>query len=211
MIHFFSQPMPYRPTARTQARQADNARRLLEQAQRLVAAEGFGAVSIASVAEAADLATGTVYRYFPSKAQLLAKVFERAAAREVEVMAQQAAAEGDAPARIRAALHVFSERALRSGQLAWALLAEPIDPAIEHERLRFRRAYAGILQRLIEEGIAAGDLPAQPAATVAACIVGALGQALLGPLADDNEDKDAAVATAVQFCIRGLYRQGPPS
>ena len=201
--------MPYRPTARTQARQADNARRLLEQAQRLVAAEGFGGVSVASVAQAAELATGTVYRYFPSKAQLLAKVFERAAAREVEVMAAQAAASGPAPERIRAALYEFSERALRSGRLAWALLAEPIDPAIEHERLRFRRAYAGILQGLIEEGIDAGELAPQSAATVAACIVGALAQALLGPLADDTEDQDTAVRTAVDFCIRGLYREGP--
>ena len=33
-------------------------------------------------------------------------------------------------------------RALRGRRLAWALLAEPVDPAVEAERLPFRRAYA---------------------------------------------------------------------
>jgi AcrR family transcriptional regulator len=205
MIHFF--PMPYRATARTEARRADNERRLLEQARALVVDGGFGAVSIAAVADAAGLATGTVYRYFPSKADLLGEVFRRAAAREVDVMASYASAPGRVAERIRSALGVFCERALRSGRLAWALLAEPIDPAVEHERLRFRRAYAGILEDLIRDGSACGELPPQDAAIAASCVVGALGEALLVPLAtDDREPTDGTTAAAIDFCLRAITR-----
>jgi AcrR family transcriptional regulator len=209
--------MAYRPTPHTLARRADNERRLLEQARALVSDGGFGAVSIAAVAEAAGLATGTVYRYFPSKADLLAEVFRRAAAREVEVMNASADTDGAVVDRIRAALQVFCERALRSGRLAWALLAEPIDPAIERERLLFRRAYAGIVERLIRLGTRRGELPRQDAAVAAACVVGALGEALLAPLSplsaldgDRNPGDDRTAAAAVDFCLRALTRPETP-
>jgi AcrR family transcriptional regulator len=196
----------YRATARTRARLADNRRRLVEEASTLVTEEGFAAVSIARVAEAAEIAAGTVYRYFPSKADLLAEVFRRAAGREVEVM--RAAAIGTAPVRerLRRALELFSDRALRSGRLAWALLVEPIDPAVEAERIVFRRAYADVLVQLLREGTGSGELPAQDESIAAAAIVGALGEALLTPLAVDGRAAEGhrAIRAAVDFCMRGV-------
>lgn len=198
--------MVYRATARTRARLADNRRRLVDEASTLVAEDGFASVSIARVAEAAELAAGTVYRYFPSKADLLAEVFRRAASREVEVMREAAGRPGEVRARLRHALELFCERALRSGRLAWALLVEPIDPAIEHERIVFRRAYAEVLEDLLREGVACGELPAQNEAVAAASIVGALGEALLTPLAVEGRAADGhrAIEAAVEFCVRGV-------
>ena len=43
--------------------------------------------------------------------------------------------------RIAAGVETFARRALRGRRLAWALLAEPVDPAVEAERLVFRRSY----------------------------------------------------------------------
>lgn len=198
--------MAYRSTARTRARLADNRQRLVDEASTLVAEEGFSAVSIARVAAAAELASGSVYRYFPSKADLLAEVFRRAASREVEVMRDAARSPGDTRHRLRHALELFCDRALRSGRLAWALLVEPIDPAVEHERILFRRAYADVLEDLLREGIACGELPAQDEAITAASIVGALGEALLAPLALEGAAKGEHQATraAVDFCLRGV-------
>jgi hypothetical protein len=34
----------------------------------------------------------------------------------------------------------WAERALRNRRLAWALLAEPVDPLVDAERLAFREA-----------------------------------------------------------------------
>ncbi len=52
-----------------------------------------------------------------------------------------------AAARIAAAVETFARRALRGRRLAWALIAEPVDPAVEAERLVFRRAYRDVVRR----------------------------------------------------------------
>ncbi|MBA3653739.1 MAG: TetR/AcrR family transcriptional regulator [Actinobacteria bacterium] len=51
--------------------QAVRRKRVLEAAMALAAAGGYEAVQMRDVAEGADVALGTLYRYFPSKDQLL--------------------------------------------------------------------------------------------------------------------------------------------
>jgi AcrR family transcriptional regulator len=156
------------------------------------------------------VATGTVYRHFPSKAELFAEVFRRASQREVDATRAAADAAGDAaPARLAAAIDTFARRALRGRRLAWALLAEPVDPAVEAERLAFRRAYAGVFAAILRDGIAAGELAEQDVALVSAALVGALGEALVGPLSPvaPRADADALVAGLVAFCLRSVTDQ----
>src|SRR6476659_6205113 len=61
--------------------QRDRHRRILDATIALASAGGFDAVQMRSVAERADVALGTLYRYFPSKIHLLvsalAREFER--------------------------------------------------------------------------------------------------------------------------------------
>src|SRR5918996_152732 len=84
--------MAYRPTERTEARKAEVRERILAAARELIARGGYAEARIAVVADSAGVATGTVYRHFPSKAELFAEVFRRASQREVDAMA---AAAGD--------------------------------------------------------------------------------------------------------------------
>lgn len=175
----------YRKTPQTEARKAGNRQRILVAARRIVAAGGFGAAQVGAVAEAAGVATGTMYRYFPSQGELLAEVFREAAGREVAVMAEAAARPGPAPLRLAAGVRCFAGRALAGRRLAWALVAEPVSPAIEIERLVFRRAFAEILARVIAGGMADGAFAAQDPPLSAAFLVGAMAEALVGPLAPD--------------------------
>jgi AcrR family transcriptional regulator len=88
---------------------------------------------------------------------------------------------------------------------AYALLAEPVDPAIEAERLIFRRAYRDVLVEALEQGIEAGEIEPHDTRTVAAALVGALGEALVGPLSQTNGgSSEALVATVVQFCMNAI-------
>src|SRR5881227_1711411 len=137
--------MAYRPTARTEARRAEVRDRIVRAAFELIRRGGYREASVAAVAAGAGVATGTVYRHFPSKADLFAEVFRRASQREVDAT-REAAQEAGGPAtrRLAAAVETFARRALRGRRLAWALLAEPVDPAVEEERLVFRRAYAEV-------------------------------------------------------------------
>jgi AcrR family transcriptional regulator len=179
-------------------------------AHALIARGGYREAQVAAVAARAGVATGSVYRHFPSKADLFAEVFRRASQREVDATREAAqAAGGPAPRRLAAAVETFARRALRGRRLAWALLAEPVDPAVEVERLAFRRAYAAGFEEVLREGVAAGELAPQNVELSAAALVGALGEALVGPLSPiaDDVDADALVADLVSFCLRSVTEE----
>jgi AcrR family transcriptional regulator len=158
--------------------------RLLAAAHELVEEGGYGAASVAAVADRAGVAAGTLYRHWPSKGELFAELFRAVCDREIAAMQAVAAAfEGhSATARFEAVLATFAERALRNPRLAWALIAEPVDPLVDAERLAYRREYARLLVDGLREAIAAGEIPDQDVELTAAALVGGCGEALVGPL-----------------------------
>src|SRR3954449_5026203 len=198
--------MPYRPTAKTEARRAETRERIVRAAIDQLAEGGYASAGVQAVAARAGVATGSVYRHFPSKSELFAEVFRRASARELAVMTDTAAHD-ERPARERIArgAETFARRALAEPTRAYALLAEPVDPAVETERLTFRRAYRDLFARTIEQGVESGELPPQDAQTVAAALVGALGGALGGPLPPAHRGvQEPLIATLVQFCLNAI-------
>jgi AcrR family transcriptional regulator len=202
----------YRPTERTEARKAETRERIVTAARALVAHGGYAEAQVAAVAERAGVATGTVYRHFPSKADLFAEVFRSASQHEVDAVVEAAADRGDsAPDRIAAAVETFARRALRGRRLAWALIAEPVDPAVEAERLVFRRAYRDAFAEVIAAGVAAGEFPDQDPATSAAALVGAIGEALVGPVSPTAgaRDPEAMIASLRDFCLRSVTGKEP--
>ncbi|MCO5970519.1 TetR/AcrR family transcriptional regulator [Actinoallomurus soli] len=175
--------MPYRRTPRIEARLGASRDRIRAAALAVVAEQGYAGCSIAAVARRAGVATGSVYRHFPSKSDLVAEVFRVASQREVDAFTRAASPDRAAAESVAAVIETFAGRALRAPRMAYALLAEPVDPSVDAERLVFRRAYAAVLAEIISRGIAAGELPDQDVDVGAAALVGAIGEALVGPLA----------------------------
>ena len=160
--------------------------RLLEAARELIEDGGYGTASVIAIAERAGLAAGTLYRHFGSKQELFVEVFRSVCDREVRAM--QAAAQSMPAAathveRLQVVFATFSERALRRRRLAWALLAEPVDPLVDAERLAYRERYAALVAGVLRAAITAGELPEQNVELTAAALVGGCGEALVGPLA----------------------------
>jgi AcrR family transcriptional regulator len=173
----------YRSTERVKARLSASRQRIIAAALEVMAGHGYVGCSVAAVAERAGVATGTVYRHFPTKADLFAEVFRTASQREVDAVARAAALETTAAEQVSAVVETFSGRALKSPRLAYALLAEPVDPAVDAERLVFRRAYAELIAGYVAAGVASGELPPQDPELTATALVGALAEAMVGPLA----------------------------
>ena len=203
--------MPYRETPRTRARAAAARERVVQAARDQVAEGGYASASVQAVATRAGVATGSVYRHFPSKADLFAEVFRQASQRELDVVTNVTADHTKPPAeRIAAAAEAFARRALAAPVMAYALLAEPVDPAVEEERLRFRRGYRDAFAGALKDGIESGELREQDVDTSAAAIVGALGEALVGPLSPASNGRgarhhrDALIAGLVQFCLTAI-------
>ncbi|MGE5857997.1 MAG: TetR/AcrR family transcriptional regulator [Solirubrobacterales bacterium] len=226
MVH--SLLMAYRTTERTEARRAETRERITTAARELIAEGGYLAAQVAAVAERAGVAVGTVYRHFPSKSELFAEVFREASQREVDAMRDAVhATRGPAPERIAAGVEVFARRALRGRRLAWALLAEPVDPAVEAERLHFRHSYSDLMAEVIAEGVEVGDLPPQDVEVTAAALIGAIGETMLGPLSPTYDGSsphrtgrssrsvpstrprpdggpEALIASLINFCTRAI-------
>jgi AcrR family transcriptional regulator len=200
--------MTYRKTSRVREQLADKRIRILDAARKLVAREGFRGTGVDEVAAAAGVATGTVYRYFPSKAALFVEVVSRVSEREVATVAAIAAGNSPAATRLRDAVSAFSVRALASRRLAYALIVEPSDPEVEAVRIRYRRKLADAFAGIIKAGAASGEFAPQDEGVAATCIVGALMEALIGPLAHEEEDAGSLVASIVTFCEAAVANSG---
>jgi AcrR family transcriptional regulator len=208
--------MPYRPTERTEARKAATRERIVTAALDQLAEGGYASANVQAVAARAGVATGSVYRYFPSKSELFAEVFRRASAHDMALFAEATAGDNrPASERIAAAVESFARRALAGPVRAYALIAEPVDPSVEAERLIFRRGYRDVLASVLREGVATGELAPHDCETVAAALVGAIGESLVGPLAQRGGRREALVAGLVQFCTSAIpeerSRDGDPA
>jgi AcrR family transcriptional regulator len=197
--------MAYRRTDRVIARLAARQDAILTAARALAAEGGIGAVQIVPVAERAGIAAGTVYRYFPSKEDLVAAVIDAVADQEIAALQAAARAAPGPLSAIAAAVMGFAARALRERRLAWAMFAETAEG--DAARLALRRRLASEFETLIRSAITAGHLPDQDAALAAAAVIGAVLESLVGPLAPDQATTEAtrnAAQTVTLFALRAL-------
>jgi AcrR family transcriptional regulator len=196
--------MAYRRTENVVRRLAEREQTILDAAQSIAAESGMGAVQIAPVAHRADIAAGTVYRYFPSKNNLIAEVIASAAERELAAMREAADAAPGPLSALAACIATFAARALNDRRLTWAVLAEPVDANIDALRVEFRRAIASELAKRINIAVSGQHLPDQDARAAAPAIVGALLEGLIGPLAAPGYNAREAVQTVTLLSLRAL-------
>ena len=199
--------MPYRRTENVVRRLAEREEAIMAAATAIAAEGGMAAVQIAAVAARAGIAAGTVYRYFPSKTDLIAELVAAVAGRELSAMAAAADAAPGPLSALAAAIATFAARALGERRLAWAAIGEPVDAEVDAMRLDFRQSLAAELEARIKTAVDGGHLPDQDAGLAAPAIVGALMEGLLGPLAptpSDNAAARAAVQTATLLALRAL-------
>ena len=220
--------VPYRETPATLAARERKREALLDAARTIVAEHGFAGANVQALAARAGVSTGGVYSYFPTKADLLVAVFRQAADVELDAVRAAAAARPDDPpgdrtvARLGRAVDTFARRALRGPTLAWALLLEPVDPAVDAARLQYRRAYAATFAEVVRDGVGSGEIPDQDVPVVATALVGAIGESLTGPLsplaagrdrraagpAPAPGERDDVVATILRFCLGAVGVDG---
>jgi AcrR family transcriptional regulator len=199
--------MVYRRTEKVVRRLAARHDAIIAAARALAAEAGMNAVQIAPVAERAGIAAGTVYRYFPSKTDLVGALVTVVSDHEIGAIRGAADAAPGPLSALAAAVTTFAARALRQRRLAWALIAEAVDADIERIRSPYRRVLASEFETRLTAAIAGKHLPEQDAAVAAPALVGALLEGLAGPLAaaSAGEAKTReAVQTLALFALRAV-------
>jgi AcrR family transcriptional regulator len=200
--------MAYRRTENVVRRLAARHDAILAAAGEVASRDGIGAIQIAPIAARAGIAAGTVYRYFPSKSELVGALIARMAEREIGALRRAGDAAPGPLSALAAAIMTFAARASQNRRLAWAALAEPIDADIDRTRIEYRRALAGELELRIRTAIDGGRLPGQDARLAAAALVGVLLEGMIGPLAPPHAAQAASAREAAQMltliALRGL-------
>ncbi|MER5883200.1 TetR/AcrR family transcriptional regulator [Streptomyces sp. NPDC001941] len=204
--------MVYRRTERTRRNAREKEEAFLRAAHELVARHGFAGAKVTAVAAACGASAGSLYSYFGSRDELLAQVFRRAADRELaEVRAAVAVVTSGPVDRLGALVSTFTERALQGRRTAWSLLFEPVSPAVEAERLVYRRDYVALGEGIVAEGVAARVFAPQNAYVAASAAIGAISESLVGRLSPDVSEASRAqlsdaelVAEIRDFCLRAL-------
>src|SRR5262245_26931147 len=165
--------MAYRRTDNVIRRLAARQQAILAAARAAATEGGMAAVQVAPVAQRAGIATGTVYRYFPSKTDLVTALVSAIAEREIGALRKAGKAAPGPLSALAASIATFAARAMRNRKLAWAVIAEPVDAEVEAVRIAYRRALAEELQTRIQAAMLAGYLPAQDTSLAAPALVGA--------------------------------------
>ncbi len=200
--------MPYRRTEAVERRLAEREQSILDAAQTIAGEGGMAALHIAAVAERARIAAGTVYRYFPSKTELIAELVARLAQEECAAMQVAGDAAPGPLSALVASIACFAARALQTRKLAWATIAEPVEAEIEPVRLNFRCALIGELARRIQAAVDAGHLPEQDVQRAAPAILGMLLDGLIGPVAPMPNGEAAARAAVQDMALMALRALG---
>lgn len=200
--------MPYRRTENVERKLAARHQAILKAARTLASEGGIAAVQIAPVAARAGIAAGTVYRYFPSKTELVAALVAAQSQTESAVLAKAADAAPGPLSALAASLTTFGARVLADRRLAFALIAEPVDRELDDARVAYRKALAATFEQRIRAARAAGHLPDQDLAITAPALVGALIEGLIGPQAPAVADAAAARAAVQTLTLFGLRALG---
>jgi AcrR family transcriptional regulator len=189
--------------------QEERRRQILDAAVRVFARTGYHASRVGDIAEEAGVAHGLLYHYFTSKEAVLQTIFRENWGALIERFRAVEAA--DEPAHEK--LEGIAKILLRTWRNDPALVTVMVREVARSQQLQgqveeVREAFA-IVQRVIEEGQAAGDFRADLEARLASWVVyGGLEEVLtgwvLGQLPAGEDEVARAERTAIDVALRGL-------
>jgi TetR/AcrR family fatty acid metabolism transcriptional regulator len=178
---------------------------ICDAAMRVVARKGMKGVTVQDIADEAGVAKGTVYIYFRSREEVLARTMDSATEKLVQKLA--VACRGCRTfrevleARVRTQLQHFEDN--RDFFRLYLAMAEPFG----EKRLKKHPTYLAYLeqlQRLIAEGMERGDLRKTDARRVAIAIAAVVREIVLHRIIDrEPPPLEDDVGFAIDFILRG--------
>jgi len=149
----------------TQPAKVNNLESILEAALRVFGRHGYEGASINEVASEAGVTKPTVYNHFQNKAKLYEEMLRFGHRRMMESLEAAVARFRSPGERIQAALRVQFRLARKYADLVKVIhtimfLPDDIKPRVDHSM--FIEEKFGFMQRLVQEGVDAGELEGDP-------------------------------------------------
>ena len=180
--------------------------RILAEAARIISAEGYGALSMRKLASAVGLTAGALYRYFPTKQDVLrtycTEALDGLTHRVERILGETA----DLPAALERALLAYGDFALDDVDRFRILFLDLEITTFELDEQTALSAYRLLLEA-VRRAVAAGLLRPLPAADITRILIAsAHGVCLLAVTVREIDFSDARllVAESVRNALRGL-------
>ena len=197
------------------ARGDATAMRMLDVAERLVQVRGYNGFSYADVAAELRITKAALHYHFASKADLGAALIDRYCDRLAASLAELAAAEPSAPARLRGYAAVYrdmldGERLCLCGMLAAEYQTLP--PVMQSAVIRFFTRNEAWLAEVLADGAAAGEIQlAVSAQDAAVALVAGLEGAMLVTRPFNDVARFDAAAGPLLAGLTGLTATAVPA
>ncbi len=207
--------MAYRKTEFVENKRRRIRDSIVSVAKELVETGGWGNCTLARVAAQAGIANGSVYTHFARISDLYIEVFFAIAEGEVAIIEEIAGSDAPPVERLQLAIDTFAKRALKGRVKAYAVIAEPVEPQVDAVRQGFHARFIDQYERIVRDGMETGAFCAQDPRTSANCIVGAMIESLVVPLAPEASalaDGGARLRRDIlAFCMRAVGYSGGPA
>ena len=188
-------------------------RQIEDVASALFSSRGYAATSMRDIARVLDLQGGSLYSHIPSKEAVLAAIVEEAAEAFHAAVRPVAERRGPAAERLREmiAAHVRVVTGARERAkvflFEWTFLGEDRREAVR----RSRGAYQGYFERVVTEGVAAGELETADPRLAAVFILSAMNAMAYWYRPDGPLGPDALAGHYADLFLHGLQaHEGRP-
>jgi AcrR family transcriptional regulator len=204
--------MPYRSTDHTRQKKDAKRAAMMQAALRVFADKGYHAATIRDIVEAAGVAVGTFYFYFPDKETLFAYLYDETADFLVQAVQQAVTSRATLPRQLVAGIQAYVNIGLYEPAVVQLLLVGGVGavPALVERRAAFRRRFVSIWQRPLDKALDSGQIAPQNTRRAAEAVAGAVDEVILNLLEqpDPALEAPAAVDQLAQFALRAVAYSG---
>lgn len=202
--------MPYRSSEKTRQKKDTKRTVMMQAAVHVFAEKGYHAATVRDVVQAAGVAIGTFYFYFPDKETLFVHLYEETAQFLAQTIRQAVNSRSQLPHQISAGLQAYLNIAEYEPAVVQLLLVGGVGavPSLAAKRTEFRESLITIWQRALEGAQQQGHIPAQHTRRVAEALTGAYDEVVLNVIGDGSgEREETAVEEMILFTLRAVgYR-----
>jgi AcrR family transcriptional regulator len=213
--------MPYRSSDKTRQKKDAKRTAMMQAAVRVFAEKGYHAATVRDIVQAAEVAIGTFYFYFPDKETLFAHLYEETALFLLQAIQQAIARPTGGPSattadhrslphQIEAGIQAYVNIAVYEPAIIQLLLIGGLgSPALIEKRTEFRERLILTWQRALEKAEIEQHISPQNTRRSAEALVGAIDEVIFHLLSSSNrvEEASAAVRDLTQFALRAVACQ----
>lgn len=179
---------------------------------RIFAEKGYQAATIRDIVQAANVAVGTFYFFFPDKETLFVHLYEETAHFLLQAIQQAIQTRATLPQQLQAGLQAYVNIAVYEPAVVQLLLVGGVGalPALVERRAAFRQRLIALWQRPLDQALEHALIVPQNTRRTAEAFAGAFDEVVLNLLnLPDPEQEAAALAQEMrQFALRAAAYTG---